>query len=89
MTPRNRFLVAGAGLVAVALFGLLATTTAYWLFQAVVQVMAPFLLMSILSSVGLSLILVAFLLPPTPVRDAHESDSLVAVDALLSEARRR
>ena len=89
MTPRNRFLVVGGTLLGVALIGLLATTTAYWPFQGVVQVIAPFLLMSILTSVGLSLILIAFLLPQQPARDAQESDSLNAVDALLSEARRR
>ncbi len=89
MTPRNRFVLAGATLMTAALIGLLATLMAYWPFQSVVQVIAPFLLMSILVSVGSCLVLVAFLLPAAAVSRARESDSLSAVDALLSEVRRR
>ncbi len=63
MSPGNRFLVAGAALIVFAAFLLFNVAVTYWPLQPVVQVVAPFLGISILASVGLSLILTALLTP--------------------------
>ena len=76
-------------MIIVALFSLLALVTAYWPFQSVVQVIAPFLILSILTSVGLSLILTAFLTSRIAVVDREDPESVSVVDSLLSETGRR
>ncbi len=88
MTPRIRFLLAGAALVVAALFGLLALVTAYWPFQSVVEVIAPFLALSIFSSVGLTLILIALMLPQGRSGASALNEQASALDSLLSELRR-
>ena len=72
----------------VALFVVLALVTAYWPFQSVVQVVAPFLGVSILTSVGLSLILTALMLPRTSVGRRESSESASTIDSLLEEIRK-
>lgn len=89
MTPRNGLLLTGTAVIIVALFSLLALVTAYWPFQSVVQVIAPFLILSILTSVGLSLILTAFLTSRIAVVDREDPESVSVVDSLLSETGRR
>ena len=89
MPPRNGLLLTGTAVIIVALFSLLALVTAYWPFQSVVQVIAPFLILSILTSVGLSLILTAFLTSRIAVVDREDPESVSVVDSLLSETGRR
>lgn len=89
MAPKLRLLLAGAAFIVLALFGLLALTTAYWPFQSVVQVIAPFLVLSILASVGVSLMLVALLLPLPTARTTDRAETTSAIDSLLSEVGRR
>jgi hypothetical protein len=88
MTPRVRILLAGGMLLGVALFSLLALATAYWPFQSTVEVVSPFLGLSILSSVGLSLILTGFLLPRTSVGGRERSKTTSTIDSLMEEIRR-
>ncbi len=80
--------MAVGGLVVLALLGLLTLTTVFWPFQTAVQVIAPFIAVSILSSVGATLILTAFLLPRT-FPGAGPNDATGAIDSLLSESKRR
>ena len=88
MTPRNGLLLSGAALLALTLFGLLALTTAYWPFQSVVQVIAPFLILSILASVGTSLLVTALVLPARTAPKVEQSETASAIDSLLSETKR-
>lgn len=88
MTPRNGLLLAGAALLAMTLFGLLALTTAYWPFQPEVEVIAPFLILSTLTSVGTSLLVVALLLPSRTAQRTERSETASAIDSLLSETKR-
>ena len=88
MTPRNGLLLAGAALLAMTLFGLLALTTAYWPFQSVVEVIAPFLILAILTSVGTSLLVVGFVFPGKIVREAEQGETAGAIDSLLAETKR-
>ncbi len=70
------------------LIGMLALTTAYWPFQSVVEVIAPFLILAILTSVATSLLITAFLLPERALREAESIETASAIDSLLSEVRR-
>ncbi len=88
MTPRTGLLIGGSVFVLMALVALFAIATAYWPLQTVVQVIAPFLGVSILASVGLSMIFTALLLSWQPkVREAKETTAVL--DSLLSESKRR
>lgn len=88
MAPKLRLLLAGAAFIVLALFGLLSLTTAYWPFQSVVQVIAPFLALSILTSVGVSLILMALLLPLPTALASERMETTATIDTLLSETRK-
>ncbi len=94
MLPRTRLLLAGAASVAVALIALVEVTTAYWPLQSVVQVMAPFIGISIFASVGLSLVFVALLLPKEPGqhtpgdRPPGREEYTSTIDSLLSRSRK-
>ena len=89
MSPRMRLLVIGSAFLLFAVFGLLALVTAYWPFQAAVEVLAPFLVISILTSVGVTAILVSLLLPTMGQGRPGASESVSALDSLLSETGRR
>lgn len=89
MTPRIRLLLAGASLLVAAVFSLLGLATAYWPFQSVVQVIAPFLVVSVLASVGTTLVLVACVVPGRVPGASGSNDSTSVVDALLSEMKRK
>ncbi len=89
MAPRNELLLAGATLLALALFGMLALTTAYWPFQSVVQVIAPFLLLSILTSMGTTLLVIGFILPSRTGGRTERADAASAIDSLLLEMKKR
>ncbi len=82
-------LLAGATLVGASLVALVAIAAAYWPLQAVVQVVAPFIGVSILASVGLSLLFTSLLFPKTGVRRGPDSDTVSALDSLLTETKRR
>lgn len=84
-----RLLLAGVTLVVVAVFTLLAVTTAYWPFQPAVQVIAPFLGISIFTSVGVSLIFASLLLRGEPQKPSESADSTSVLDSLIAETRRR
>jgi hypothetical protein len=83
-----RLAYAGAILLVVTLFILLALVTAYWPFQSMVQVIAPFLGIAILTSVGMSLLLTALLLPRTSVGRRERTESASTIDSLLEEIRK-
>jgi len=89
VSPKLALLVCSIGLLLLAVIGLVALIGAYWPFQPAVEVIAPFLVISILTSVGLSLALVAFLLPGREPRGPERSEAASAIDSLLSETRRR
>ena len=89
MTSKNRLLVAGMALMAKALLGLFALTTAYWPFQSVVQVVAPFIVLSIIVSVGACLLVIALLVPFPDQIVSPGRDELSAVDSHMAETRRR
>ncbi len=89
MAPRMRFSLAGAAVLVVALISMMALVAGYWPFQSVVQVIAPFLVISILTSVGMTLLLTAFLLPRDVSRASPVHDATSALDSLLDEVRRR
>ncbi len=88
MTPRTGLLIGGAAFVTVALIAVVAVATAYWPLQSVVEVIAPFLGVSILASVGLSLIFTALLLPWQPAVRNRADESTEVLDSLLSETKR-
>jgi hypothetical protein len=89
MAPGMRFLLAGVTFLVVALFALLALVTSYWPFQSVVQVIAPFLVLSVLTSIGTTLILAAFLFPRAPPGSSGPVEQTSAIDWLLSEMKPR
>ena len=89
MTPKNRLLIAGVSFIALTFFGLLALTTAYFPFQSVVQVVAPFIVLSIFVSIGVCLILIALLVPFPGQSISREREEVSAVDSLMAETRRR
>jgi hypothetical protein len=53
-----------------------------------VQVIAPFLGIAILTSVGMSLLLTGLLLPRTSVGRRERSESASTIDSLLEEIRK-
>ncbi|HYM38859.1 MAG TPA: hypothetical protein VEY12_01770 [Thermoplasmata archaeon] len=89
MSTKGRMLIAGTTLIAASMIALLAIAAAYWPLQTVVQVVSPFLGVSILASVGLSLVLTSLLLPKAPTRRRQDSEAMSALDSLLSETKRR
>jgi hypothetical protein len=89
MTPRVRILIAGIAFLVVALFALIGLADAYWPFQSVVEVIAPFLVLSILGSVGGTLLLVALLLPRGALQTSSYAEQASAIDSLLSEMKRQ
>ena len=84
-----RLMVVGSALLLFALFGLLALVTAFCPFQGVVQVIAPFLVISILTSVGVTAILISLLVPTLGQGGSDRSDPVSVIDSLLSETGRR
>jgi len=89
MTPRIQLLLGGASLIIVALVGFLTLATEYWPFQPVVQVIAPFLALSVLISVGLSLIFTVLLTSQSRSRSPSANDQTWTIDSLLDETKRR
>ncbi len=79
----------GALFVLMALAALAAIATAYWPLQSVVEVIAPFLGVSILASVGLSMIFTALLFSWEPTVRSQRDESTEVLDSLLSETKRR
>lgn len=82
-------LLAGVAALAVAVISLIEVSTAYYPLQPVVQVIAPFLGISIFTSVGISLVVIALLLPRGTEQHREQVDMPSAIDSLLSQSRRR
>lgn len=86
LRTRTALLIAGSLFIGLALLFLAAVSTMYWPLQSVVQVMAPFLAVSILASVGLSLFITALLVPQST---GSGSETTSVIESLLSETNRR